>query len=120
MKRDMELVRKILLAVEDADNDPMVWIDLEIRGFSPHVVSYHVQRLTEAGLLEATDLSDDSGSDWRPSSLTWAGHEFLDAARNDTVWNKAMTTLKDKAATVPFEVVKAVVIQECKDFFGVG
>lgn len=50
---------------------------------------------------------------------TRSGHEFLDAARSDTVWNKALSTLKDKAASVPFEIVNAAVIKTCKEFFGV-
>ena len=120
MKRDLELVREILLAVETADGDPMEWIDLELPGRSISIVSYHVKMLRDAGLLEAIDLSDLSGSCWKPRSLTWAGHEFLDAARNDTVWNKALSTLKAKAPSVPFEIVKAVVIKTCKDFFGLG
>lgn len=120
MKRNLELVREILLAVENENNEPDEWINLKIPSRSPALVSYHVKLLSDAGLLEATDLSDMSYSHWAPRALTWAGHEFLDAARNDTVWNKAMSTLKDKAASVPFEIVKAVVIKTCKDFFGVG
>ncbi|EOV9525803.1 DUF2513 domain-containing protein [Bacillus cytotoxicus] len=27
------------------------------------------------------------GTGWIYSSLTWEGHEFLDAIKNDTVWN---------------------------------
>ena len=120
MKRDLELVREILLEVEKANADPDEWINLRIPDRAPALVSYHVKLLHDAGLLEATDLSDLSGSCWAPRSLTWAGHEFLDAARNDTVWNKALSTLKDKAPSVPFEIVKAVVIKTCKDFFGLG
>ena len=115
MKRDMELVRQILLQVEQAENDPNEWIDLSFDQWSHEVVSYHCKILNDARLIEAQDLSDLSGSDWRPLALTWEGHEFFDAARNDTVWNKAMTSLKEKSMTVPFEVLKAVVIQKCRE-----
>lgn len=120
MKRDMDLIRRILIEIEEADNEPDEWIDLSFVEWSDNAVSYHIKLLHDAGLIEARDLSDLSGSDWRPTSLAWAGHEFLDAARNDTVWNKAKQKLKDQAATVPFEVLKAVVIQTCKDYFGVN
>lgn len=119
MKRDMELVRQILLQVEQAENDPNEWIDLSFEQWPHEVVSYHTKLLIDAGLLEGQDLSDLSGSDWRPKSLTWEGQEFLDAARNETVWNKAMASLKEKSMTVPFEVLKAVVIQKCREYFGV-
>ena len=120
MKRNMDLIRRVLIEIEEADNDPDEWIDLSFAEWSDNAVSYHIKMLHDAGLIEARDLSDLSGSDWRPTSITWEGHEFLDAARNDTVWKKAMTKLKGQAASVPFEVVKAVVIQTCKEMFGVG
>ena len=119
MRRDFELVREILLAIEASDKAQGA-IQLEIPDHDSEVVAYHVKLLHEAGLITAINASTRAGLDWIPKSLTWEGHEFLDAAKNDTVWNKAMTTLKDKAVSVPFEIVKAVVIKTCKDFFGVG
>ena len=118
MKRDLELVREILLAIE-ASGSTQGTIDLSLPDRDPELVSYQVKLLSQAGLVDATDLSTMDGFEWVPRSLTWSGHEFLDAARNETVWNKAMSTLKDKATSVPFEIVKAVVIKACKDFIGV-
>ncbi|WLD14661.1 DUF2513 domain-containing protein [Planctellipticum variicoloris] len=119
MKRDMELVREILLAIEASGEEPRGWTKLSMPERDPVEVSYHVKLLHEAGLLHGINLSSSSGFCWAPKSLTWAGHEFLDAARNDTVWNRAMTILREKAATVPFEILKAVIIQQSKAFFGV-
>lgn len=116
MKRDMELIREILLAIE-ANGSTQGTIDLQIPGRDSETVSYHVKLLAQAGLVDATDLSTMHGFEWAPRSLTRTGHEFLDAARNDTVWQKAMAKLKGQAASVPFEVVKAVVIQTCKELF---
>jgi DNA-binding transcriptional ArsR family regulator len=88
MKRDMDLARKILFAVE-ACNDPLgPQSELKIEGYSDQMISYHVKVLAEAGLLEAEDVSE-MGSDgfrWWAESLTWQGHEFLEAARDDTRW----------------------------------
>jgi len=41
--------------------------------------------LHEAGFIEAMDLSTLGGICWKPTRLTYNGHEFLDAARSDTV-----------------------------------
>ncbi len=119
MKRDLDLVREILIAIE-SDPTPFGPKDLNLKDRDPVEVSYHVQIMDEAGLIEAMNLTSSSGYCWCPKSMTWTGHEFLDAARSDTVWNKAMTTLKEKAVSVPFEIVRAVVMKTCKDFFGVG
>ena len=39
MKRDMELVRKILLETEEASNNPIEWIVLNIEGYDPALIS---------------------------------------------------------------------------------
>lgn len=118
MTRDMTLIREILIAIE-ASNKTQGTISLELPDRDPETVSYHVKLLADAGLIEANDLSSMREFDWKPRSLTWSGHEFLDAARNETVWNKAISSLKEKSMSVPFEVLKAVVMQKCREFFGV-
>jgi hypothetical protein len=37
------------------------------------------------------------------SRLTWEGHEFLDAARDEKRWKKAMSTVKEKGGTITIE-----------------
>jgi hypothetical protein len=119
MKRDLELVRKILLAAEDRTTDTG-WLILEIEGHTPEEISYHVRLLHEAGLLQAENLTDATGALWAPKRLTWEGHEFLDAARNDTVWNKTKDVVRDKGGSVPFEVLKELVVKIAASFFGLG
>ncbi len=111
MKRDMDLVRSILLQVEANEDDPRGMIPLDIPGKSPMDVSYHVMLMAEAGLITAHDLSSSSGYNFIPKRLTWSGHEFLDAARNETVWNETKMTVAKKAGTVSFEVLKALLSQ---------
>jgi hypothetical protein len=118
MKRDMELIREILLAIEASETTQGI-ARIVIPSRTPAEVSYNVKLLAQAGLIDAIDMSSSAAFCWQPKSLTWSGHEFLDAARNDTIWNKAMTKLKDQAASVPFEVLKTVVLQASKEFFGV-
>jgi hypothetical protein len=110
MKRDLDLVREILLAVE-AHPTPMKTAKLTMHGRSPDEVSYHVKLMAEAGLVQAIDLSSHSGIEWRPTSLTWEGHEFLDATRADTIWQKVKAILKDKGIEAPLSVVQNVAIK---------
>ncbi len=117
MKRDMDLARRILLEVEKVP-DPMRPIDLAIEGYESVDVSYHVQLLHEAGLLVATDFTSNSGYKWSPRRLTWAGHEFLDAARDDTLWNKVKAQVKDKLASVSFDMLKALLVKAAADYLG--
>lgn len=120
MKRDMDLVRRILLAVEEQAGDPRGWIELSIPGYSKEVVSQHVAMLADAGLLTAQDLSSTGGYLVCPKTMTWEGHDFLDAARNDSVWNKVRDQVKEKLATVPFEVLKALLMKAAASTFGLS
>lgn len=109
MRRDMELVRTILLEVEKAPFDGG-WVELKVEGRDRNEVAYHVMLLHQAGLIEAMDLSTMGAVNWAPRWLTWAGHEFLEAARDENLWETAKTTVRERAGGVPFEVLKGVLV----------
>ena len=116
MQRDMDLVRLILLEIEKSSEDPRSEIRLQIPNYTSEQVSYHVMILDDADLIEACDLSTmGSGSIWLPKRLTWSGHEFLDAARNDSIWKKA----KEKASSMNFELLKELLLNLARQQLGV-
>jgi Hypothetical protein (DUF2513) len=119
MKRDIDLVRKILFQVEEK-GQPRGWVDLAIPGYTPEQVAHHVWLLHDAGLIEAQDLSHTGAFDYRPKRLTWAGHEFLDAARNDTIWNRTKETVKEKGGSIPFEVLKGLLLKVAASLFALN
>ncbi len=119
MKRDMELVREILLQTEASPYTKGL-ADLNIDNYSEDEVSYHVKIMEQAGLVTAIDLSTGMTFCWRPTALTWQGHEFLDAIRNDTVWNKTKEIVKEKGGDIPFAVLQQLVIKVAASFFGLG
>jgi hypothetical protein len=105
MKRDMDLCRTILVELEKREQ-PTGWIDLLIDDHPADEVSNHVRLLAEADLIEAQDLTTYGGSVWKPKRLTWAGHEFLHAAKNDGVWRKAVSLAMDRTGTLTLELLK--------------
>jgi hypothetical protein len=107
----MDLIRHILLEIENSENDPGDWIDISPGTWLPETVSAHVKLLCDARLIEAQDLSDLSASDWRPTALTWAGHDFLDAARNATVYNAVSKRVKESAISMSLEGFKNLLQQ---------
>ena len=110
MKRDMDLVREILFAVEKSP-EPDQWIDIELEGHSPEEVSYHIKLLVQAGLIEGDDLKSRDSFAWRARALTWQGHEFLDAARDETRWNNAKKMVIEKGGGLIFAALQQVLIQ---------
>ena len=108
MKRNWDLIRKILLKLEEKA-DSTSWLqDDEIKGYDSQTVSYHYKLLTDAGLIESIDLSNMSEISYAALSLTWQGHEFLDKIKNESVWNKVKSTVQSKSLDLSFEVIKTV------------
>jgi hypothetical protein len=120
MKRDLNLVRSLLLHFESKPNDvidscPVVPEHTELE------VKYHLLLMYEAGLLRAEPEHSQTGRIIKvhPFSLTWHGHEFLEAARNDSLWTKATSTLASTAGAMPFAVLQALLISLAKDKLGI-
>jgi len=113
MKRDMDLVRWILSEIEKQPsyNDE---INLEREDYPSEVVFYHIMLLHEAGLIVARDESGINDLHWVPERLTWQGHEFLEAAKDDSRWNKAKEIMARGGGFV-FEVAKPLLVQLLRD-----
>lgn len=109
MKRDMELCRKILFTIEEKYVDSALY-NLEIEGYTPEQVSYNAGLLHEAGLISsyAVQNADNHLYMFGVGHLTWEGHDFLDKIREDTVWNKTKSVIKDKVLPMTLDVIKEV------------
>ncbi|AKD37407.1 DUF2513 domain-containing protein [Pasteurella sp. PK-2025] len=106
MKRDWELIRKILVQLEE-QNTPKSWLyGSDIEGYDREIVVYHYKLLGEAGLIESKDVSKIGKVDFVAQCLTWQGHEFLDKIRSDTAWNKIKAVLMKKGVDLSFEAIK--------------
>lgn len=107
MKRDWDLIRKILFKLEEKADAKSLLQDNEIKGFDSETVSYHFKLLHSAGLIEGVDFSSMNELSYAAQSLTWAGHEFLDKIRSDTIWNNVKTLVKTKSLDLSFDVIKS-------------
>lgn len=101
MKRDWELVRRILLALESQDGRLM---PDQIAGYDAAAVCYHMEIMRQAGLIEANSVAGACVA----LSLTWNGHEFLDSIRQDTVWNKVKVRAREAGVGLTADVVVAL------------
>jgi len=106
----MELIRALLFEVEKLPYDG-AFHDISVQGYSENEITYHVLLAYEAGLIDATDLTNTDGVCWKPKRLTYEGHEFLDSARSDTVWSKAKERLLSTSGTITLEALKVLLPQ---------
>lgn len=109
MKRDMSLVRQLVLAIE-ASPSGFAPGNLAFDGHTQEEIGYHLYIMLEAGLIRGADVTTlgAKSPEAIATSLTWAGHEFADAARNEDLWAKAMEVTKEKAGSVTIELLMKI------------
>lgn len=97
MKRDMDLVRDLLLKIEDGQRsfDLLTPEIADILGEDgagkmpreqADLIEYHLALLENAGLISIQ--AKLSGAVWQIGQITWAGHDFLDTIRDPTIWRE--------------------------------
>ncbi|MEA5467218.1 DUF2513 domain-containing protein [Leptothoe sp. PORK10 BA2] len=116
MKRDMELIREIVFAVEGEDENFLEHFQIE--GYSIEKVAYHCYQLVQGGYAEGRVVNDMKNKRTIITNLTWEGHEFADLARSQTVWQKTMKLVKDRSDTVGMGVLMQLLAATAKSIFG--
>jgi len=120
MKRDMELIRTILLNVEDGKY--AYGRRIHVDGVSLDVCAYHVALMQDVGLVDAKVIqsSDSPTAAALIFRLTSAGHDFCDGIRQDTIWNKAKEHILKPGASYGLSVfVEWVKLEVHQRVFGV-
>ena len=111
MKRDMDLIRKILLKIEESPEFSFIR-PFNIEEYDNNQVVYHIILLDEAGLIKARDASAGGNNYcWIPDRLSWAGHEFLEASRDERRWEKAKSMIFDKGGNLAFSLLENLLLQ---------
>ena len=108
MKRDMELIRTLLI---NAENDVYQYGETaKVDGVDPKVCAYHVKLMIEAGLVDG-HVTKSSSCPYvlaRIDGLTNAGHDFLDRIKQDVLWRKAL----DRAAGYGLDILIQYIQQQ--------
>ena len=119
MKRDLDLIRKLILALEEHESDEPFEQCLE--GYTEKQIGYHSYLIVDAGLAEGVDVStlQDILPQFQLLHLTAAGHDFAEAARNETAWSKARSVIAEKGGGATIDVVKQVLIGILRNSLGV-
>lgn len=108
MKRDWEIVRGILIRLEELkiDEGP-----LQLKNFpleKANEYSYNVELLIESGLIKG-EMSKTIGVTPKPFliyRLTWNGHDLLDTIKNPDLWDKIKQYFRDNGLPMTIEFIK--------------
>lgn len=95
MKRDLDLVRRMMGIFEEMPPGPFCRFNMEA-GATPAEVYEHLSLMIDAGLIRgrvSPNREEPDRGGFLIEGITWAGHDFLDAARNDEIWAKTKKRL---------------------------
>lgn len=110
VKRDMELVRKILRTI--IDKNDLQARELRLDGYGEEMLGSHVEMLYDAGYLKgvAIPLASNHYTTILVSTLTWEGHEFAGALLTDeATWDKVKAAFgPEQLAIAPLKMIGSV------------
>jgi hypothetical protein len=116
MRRDLNLIRRILLCLESNPG--------EVSGLSDDdTIRYHMRLMVEAGFLSGNIIEHSDGyaiflNEHR--MITNQGHDLIDVIRADTLWRKICDRVSILAGGVTLEVLKEVAVQEARGMLGLS
>ncbi len=100
----------VMLAAENS-KDPYELVDPKFEGHNEAEISYHIALLDDAGLLHGQDRSAIGVFRWSAGTLTWRGHEFVEAVRDEAVWKEALAISGMSGNGTNFEILQKALMQ---------
>ncbi len=129
MTRNWDLLRWILNQAESCKGGHPIVLTIGMYGGSHYKldigerdfeeVCEPILLLRDSGLVEVRELGRtfEGSAGVVLDRITTAGHDFLEASRNDTLWHKAMNTVKEKGDSVSLGVLIQLLSALAKQHF---
>ncbi len=127
MKRDWDLLRKLLTDIEEERNpfadlpDEPSWKEQDEDTYNNQLDEYwtiekklfgHLELLVNSGYIDGLKLSRllDGGFHYVNINprLTMEGHDLLDTMRSSVIWENIKETAKSKGIELTFDAIKAL------------
>jgi hypothetical protein len=112
MKRDMDLIRELLLDLERRPVTPTQNefvsssnVKLSDKNWTADQIHYNLKLLIDGKFVDGRLSPDGQGILF--FQLTWAGHDFLDSIRDPEIWRKTKVGAK-QAGGFSFDLLKAL------------
>jgi len=104
MKRDLDLIREIMIVLEDKMEYGKNFQSAHLIEFmqdktlSAEKLAYHIGLLVESDFIRAKEYKyqSDDPTQYLINTITSQGQDFIDTIRQDTTWNK----IKEKAYAI--------------------
>lgn len=111
MKRNLDLIREILLRIESNEqNATLSSSSFHDLNENNDVIDYHLYLLADAGYIEYLEVPI-IGHYYPQIIVQWItndGCDYLDSIRSPKIWAKTKEKLKDVGGQASFDVVKTI------------
>ena len=124
MKRDMDLVRLLLIEIEEKALEPYAGLqDIKIEGFKSQEIDYNLDLLIKSGMIEGeVQIYGGGQSTHFIQGITWLGHDFLEDIRDPEMWartKKGANQIKSWSIETIKEIVKGLIKKQVEEYTGV-
>jgi len=108
MKRDLDLVRQVLLQIEALPAGPPA--QYRTSEIDDPVLLAHFELVIAAGLVNGKIARSQGarGDVISISGLTWEGHEWIEMVRGQAAWNEIKSTLLENGGVLTYELTREV------------
>jgi hypothetical protein len=114
------LQRSILLNIEAKETyKPYLATDFGCKG-NLSAIAYHFKLSVDGGYIEGHCDFDDTDEMYvfHLTSITIKGHDFLEAARNETAWTQSKAQVATIGSTVSLDIMKMILVNQVKSLLG--
>lgn len=120
MKRDLDLIRYILIGIEDSVSTKLTIDDFVNDDYDAHTISFHISLLLDYGYIEANKFNviGQNYQQYLIKRITSSGYDYLDSIRDSNVWSKTKESLKVVGGSASLEVIKAIAGKVALGFLG--
>lgn len=111
MKRDLDLIRNMLLLIEAHDKpSSMSSDDFKNLNSDVNVIDYHLYLLADSGYIDYMDVNTIGHfyPQIRVNWMTSSGCDYLDAVRSASIWKTTKNKLSEIGGQASLVVVKTV------------
>lgn len=118
MERDMEAIRDVMLAVRQSNT-----VVRAVDGMADDVFKYNAMLAIDGGLAVGKYQKGRMDSSPVPiaaivSDLTFAGHDFIDGAKDAEIWGIVKKRMLKPTAAWTFGLIAELIKEEIKKKFG--
>lgn len=123
MKRDLDLIRDILLHIEAMPPEQTDLSSKQLKNLCANeaTIASHIKLLLDNKFIEVTHCvpQNENKDIYFITRITMSGYDYLDTIRNPKIWEATKEKLKSIGGTVSLEVVKDVAISVVRSYLGV-